>query len=260
MILRRVIAHVRNQEWTAIGIDFLIVVVGVFVGIQVSNWNAARAENRKAEIFSERLKADLSREAWGYDYLVAYLRETNSNQRRVLDAMAREAVLSDEQFVIGAYRATQYKYNERFRATYDELVSTGSIGLIADQELRATAGTIFTTPLFDIISQEASQSEFRRVFRETVSAEIQEALLERCGDRYVPTLDYAAIAGSIDYPCTLGVSAAKIKAAAIALKALPRFVPALQLRFADNQTALFDLQVNNKAVVRVLQAIRNGKK
>ena len=126
--------------------------------------------------------------------------------------------------------------------------------------MRATAGAIFTTPLFDIISQEASQSEFRRVFRETVSAEIQEALLERCGDRYAPTLDYAAIAGSIDYPCTLGVSAAKIEAAAIALKALPRFVPALQLRFADNQTALSDLQVNNKAVVRVLQAIRDGKK
>jgi hypothetical protein len=37
MILRRVIQHVRNQEWTAIGIDFLIVVFGVFMGIKVAN-------------------------------------------------------------------------------------------------------------------------------------------------------------------------------------------------------------------------------
>ncbi len=29
MILRRVIAHFRKQEWTAIVLDFLIVVVGV---------------------------------------------------------------------------------------------------------------------------------------------------------------------------------------------------------------------------------------
>ena len=35
MILRRVIGHFRRQEWTAIAIDFVIVVVGVFVGIQV---------------------------------------------------------------------------------------------------------------------------------------------------------------------------------------------------------------------------------
>ena len=39
MLLRRVIAHVRRQEWTAIGIDLVIVVVGVFIGIQVANWN-----------------------------------------------------------------------------------------------------------------------------------------------------------------------------------------------------------------------------
>jgi len=42
MILRRITEHVRDQNWTAIGIDFMIVVVGVFIGIQVSNWNAAR--------------------------------------------------------------------------------------------------------------------------------------------------------------------------------------------------------------------------
>ncbi|MCC6788995.1 MAG: hypothetical protein IT547_14270, partial [Hyphomonadaceae bacterium] len=44
MILRRVMEHLRKQEWTAIGIDFVIVVLGVFVGIQVSNWNEGRLE------------------------------------------------------------------------------------------------------------------------------------------------------------------------------------------------------------------------
>ena len=45
MILRRVIHHAKKQEWTAIAIDLVIVVVGVFIGIQVSNWNADRADN-----------------------------------------------------------------------------------------------------------------------------------------------------------------------------------------------------------------------
>lgn len=39
MILRRVIEHVRDQNWAAIGIDFCIVVIGVFFGIQVASWN-----------------------------------------------------------------------------------------------------------------------------------------------------------------------------------------------------------------------------
>jgi hypothetical protein len=50
MILRRVTEHVKAQNWFAVAIDFLIVVVGVFIGIQVANWNAARAvrEGEKA--------------------------------------------------------------------------------------------------------------------------------------------------------------------------------------------------------------------
>ncbi|MCK5746761.1 MAG: hypothetical protein KAH44_11125 [Oricola sp.] len=43
MILRRVIEHVKDQNWTAVALDFVIVVVGVFIGVQLGNWNASRA-------------------------------------------------------------------------------------------------------------------------------------------------------------------------------------------------------------------------
>ncbi len=153
MILRRVIQHVKKQEWTAIGIDFLIVVLGVFVGIQVSNWNAEREINKKSAVFTERLKSDLRGEAWGYEYLILYNKDILANAERVLSVLDGEAEMTDEQFVISAYRASQYKYNVRQRATYDEMISTGSIDLISDQTLRKTAVEIYTSTLFDEISQ-----------------------------------------------------------------------------------------------------------
>lgn len=39
MILRSITQHVKDQNWFAIALDFFIVVFGVFIGIQVSNWN-----------------------------------------------------------------------------------------------------------------------------------------------------------------------------------------------------------------------------
>ena len=59
MILRRVIAHLRNQEWTAVGIDFVIVVVGVVVGIQVSNLNSARIDRTLETGYVDRITIDL---------------------------------------------------------------------------------------------------------------------------------------------------------------------------------------------------------
>lgn len=59
MLLRRVIAHFRKQEWTAIGIDFLIVVMGVFIGIQVANWNEDRAARARERLLLVDLRAEI---------------------------------------------------------------------------------------------------------------------------------------------------------------------------------------------------------
>ena len=59
MILRRVIEHVRNQQWTAIWIDLIIVVVGVFIGIQVANWNEARSDRAAYQAALGRLAAEI---------------------------------------------------------------------------------------------------------------------------------------------------------------------------------------------------------
>lgn len=259
MILRRVTEHVKAQNWFAVGIDFVIVVVGVFIGIQVSNWNEDRETRQKAIVFTERLTEDLRKEAWGYESVIAYSRQTNANQRRVLQAMAGDLELSDEQFLINAYRATQYRENNRYRATYDELVSTGAIGLITDPVLREAAVGLFTTGYMEEFAQRVRDSEYRQLFRETVPAPVQEALLLHCGDRYPAELDYERLDTTLEYPCSLELPEEQISAAADALRGAPRLRPALQVRFADNQTTLTDLQDSNRIVVESLRAIRERK-
>ena len=88
MLLRRVIEHVRTQNWTAIGIDFVIVVIGVFIGIQVANWNDDRAVRQDQRAMLEQLYADLAPRM--EDWLEANNRvaiEDDANERIVLDAL-----------------------------------------------------------------------------------------------------------------------------------------------------------------------------
>lgn len=259
MILRRVIQHVKDQHWTAIWIDLVIVVVGVFIGIQVANWNAERETSKKSAVFTERLKADLRGEAWGYEYLILYNKDILANAERVLAAMDGEAEMTDEQFVISAYRASQYKYNVRQRATYDEMISTGSIGLIADQTLRKTAVEMYTSTLFDEISRDGQKSEYREIFRRSVSKDVQHALLKQCGDRFVEPLDYVLIVKSLDYDCTLDVPSEKISAAANSLRSKVELVPSLQFRFADVETVIADLEFYNPKLNKNLREIAGRK-
>ena len=59
MLLRSVMRHVRDQNWVAVGLDFLIVVVGVFIGIQVANWNEMRRERLEEQRILARLQVEV---------------------------------------------------------------------------------------------------------------------------------------------------------------------------------------------------------
>ena len=259
MMLRRLTQSLKEQNWTAIIIEFVLLVTGVFLGIQVSNWNAERETRQKSAIFTARLATDLQIEAWAYQYLIEYQKDVQANARRALDGLDGSQPLSDEQLVIAAYRATQYESQDRHRATYDELVSTGTIGLITNQKMRDTAMMVYATTLIDQTLEEGKQSEYRLIFRRTLPAQVQQALLERCGDKVITLLDYAGIVHSLDYPCTLDLPEETIRAAAQALRTRDGLVPALRLRYADTGTVLFNLLESNSALVDNLREFRSRK-
>lgn len=63
MIFRRIKAHVQKENWFAVGIDFVIVVVGVFLGIQIGNWNEARVSHVQEAEYLEQLRNEISANA-----------------------------------------------------------------------------------------------------------------------------------------------------------------------------------------------------
>lgn len=71
MILRRVIKHFREQEWTAIFLDFLIVVVGILIAFQITNWSGRRQDRIAYE--------------QAYDRMVAEARENIAQGERLID-------------------------------------------------------------------------------------------------------------------------------------------------------------------------------
>lgn len=42
MILRRFMKHVTDQNWFAVGLDVIVVITGIFLGMQVTEWNNER--------------------------------------------------------------------------------------------------------------------------------------------------------------------------------------------------------------------------
>lgn len=240
-MLRHVISHLRRQDWTAVFIELVVVVVGVFIGVQASNWNEQRETDQKAAIFTERLKADLRVEAWNYEMQVGYNEQVLANAERAVDALTGRASLSDEALLIAAYRASQFNGNSRRRATYDELTSTGEIGLIRDPALRTLAMDVYTLPQIVQIEQHGQESAYRRAFRMALPWQVQRVLSDKCGDHVVMIGDFDGIKMVLDYPCTTGLASDVVASSAATLRKDPKLVALLQLRIADVATDVNNL-------------------
>ena len=259
MIRRRVIEQLREQHWLAVFIELLIVVLGVFIGLQVSNWNQDRESARQGANFAERLKSDLRHEDWVYQLMITYNRQVLANADRAVSALEGRTTVSDEALLVSAYRATQYKQPVRRRSTYDELISTGTIGLIRDEKLRDTAMRLYNVATMDNMAREGRESRYREAFRMALPNDVQRALGRQCGDRYIDAGDYGASAGVLDYPCRTELSAQTISEAAQVLRSTPTLVPLLRLRIADIETRLGDLTSNNRTIMDNLRAIATKK-
>ncbi len=59
MLLRSLTKHVRDQNWFAVGLDFFIVVVGILIAFQITNWSEARSERQLESDYMALLVRDL---------------------------------------------------------------------------------------------------------------------------------------------------------------------------------------------------------
>lgn len=255
MAMRRAIDSLRRRDWASVVIEVLVVVVGVFIGLQASNWNQDRETDKRAAVFSQRLTSDLRAEAWGYEMQVGYFGTVLANASQAADALSGASPLSDEALLIAAYRGTQYNDNIRRRATYDELTSTGEIGLIRDAATRELAVRLYNFPDLQEIVETAKHSEYRHWFRLNMPHAIEKALSDSCGDKLVAVGDYKGIATALGYPCSLSLPPGEIAQAASILRSDKTLLPLLRLRVADLQTSLDNLTRYSRDIRDDLRAV-----
>ncbi|MCB2098373.1 MAG: hypothetical protein KDE05_12120 [Parvularculaceae bacterium] len=139
MILRRVIEHVKKQEWTAVFLDFVIVVFGVFIGIQVSNWNAARVDRERSEDYLSRIQTDLESDMHDLQQHKSVWERVAAEGYAAIEfaETGDRGVATDWEILRSFLHASQSWTFNFVDTTYSELRSAGELGLIADADLQS---------------------------------------------------------------------------------------------------------------------------
>ena len=144
MFLRRIVQNLKTQNWTAIGLELLIVIIGVFIGTQVSNWNQDRNERRETAQLLLELKPALTSFTDFFDAAKIYYATTRAYADRALAGWRGEPTVSDEQFVIAAYQASQIYTLGLKGETWTSIFGGDRLREIENAEVRRGLTTLMT--------------------------------------------------------------------------------------------------------------------
>jgi hypothetical protein len=219
MFLRRIIDHLRVQNWTAIAIDFVIVVIGVFIGMQVSNWNAERKEKAETQRMLAQLIPELQSQLEFFDSVNSYFATTRRYADQAFAGWKHDPGISDEQFVIAAYQASQITGIAINPDSWSLTFGGEQLRNIDDPRLRRTLELVLTSD-YSVVEYTAVATAYREQVRHVIPTDIQDAIRRDCGDRNVRGAAGAFVV-SLPPKCDLKLEPAEAAGAAEALRARP---------------------------------------
>lgn len=141
MILRRTVEALKQQHWTGVVIELVIVILGVFIGLQAQDWNTARAA--RAEL--DQQLVSLRQELAGNQAYFKKFRAELVGQLDDVNAL-REAFEQDPPTIASREVDLRLLNVQRIKVfapdltELNELVQTGGLRRIQDPKIRAAIG------------------------------------------------------------------------------------------------------------------------
>jgi len=176
----RLAAHLQRQDWAAVLIDLAIVVIGVFLGIQASNWNDERHDQRVANAYLQRIDSDLRSDVRQLRLHEDYWRASAEAGDRALH-FAEEGRRSDDEWntLLDFFHAGEVWSFTESNGTYNEMLSAGRLDLFSDSRLKAQLGNYYIGRRTQHLLFDAAPA-YRDDIRAAVPYRFQRYILDHC--------------------------------------------------------------------------------
>ena len=177
--VRRIFESFQTRNLSHLAVELFIVIIGVFVGIQVSNWNDERIERSRAHSYLERIRADLDADINNFRNRLDFWHKVSAYGELGLDYANTGDLGNASQWdlLLAYFQASQLGEFYTTRSTYDELKSGGALGLINDLGLRDQLARYYTNADNPVLTERPA---YREHIRGLIPLRIQNYIWGQC--------------------------------------------------------------------------------
>ena len=228
MIFKRAMAKLRAQEWAAILIELCIVIVGVFIGTWVANWNQERLEKQETQRMLAQLKPSLESLTDYYSNARVYYGTTRRYATTAFAGWHGDRKVSDREFVAAAYQTSQIFGIGTNSSSWAIVLGADQLRRIDDLAIRNDLSFLMSAD-YSQLDIAAVNTPYRQNVRRLIPIEVQDAIRNQCGDRPAPSKPLVVVLPST---CDLKITSEQASTTAAILRAHPELMQDLQWHMA----------------------------
>ncbi|MEO5628698.1 MAG: hypothetical protein ABIQ62_02870 [Thermomonas sp.] len=222
----------------------MLLVAGVFLGIQVANWNAARVEDARAQAYRARVDGNLENDLLSIQRREVFWQTVIDHGKDAIHYAESGELVDGSAWktVLAFYQASQLWQWATADSTYQEMRSAGELGLIRDQTLRDALSQYYlengsgTAYLFQF------QPEYRKIVRGLTPSVVADHIWAKCWQQPRPSEQYLL-------DCDSPISEAQAQAVLDGYLKAPYLLPELRFWVA-NQGVTLNAIGNYKPILR----------
>lgn len=147
MLPSRLREHVRRQNWAAVVLDFIIVLVGVLLAFQINSWSQQRMEKAEQRAALERLLSESEESIRYLRRSIDRFQEGNLSRVELLTRLREdnwENFINDE-MALGVITIGRAPPAAPPRSAYDEVIASGRFADMGDAELRTAVTEYYSS-------------------------------------------------------------------------------------------------------------------
>ena len=96
MLLRKLSLHLKKQDWFAAGLDLLIVIAGIFLGLQAQQWYVDRESQEREQVLLLKLRDEISTNNRLARYKIDYRTQVSETGERAIAFLNAERSCAED--------------------------------------------------------------------------------------------------------------------------------------------------------------------
>lgn len=203
MIRSRLVGALCRQDWMAVAIELATVVLGLFLGLQLNEWNDVRKARVREQADLVRLEQESEADVNMLHRFVARFDRLNAEQEAAISALSSgdKTKFTSHELAGRILSLSHYPGIAPPRAVYDELSSSGQINEIGSSSVRGAVASYYAELSFiqsqlDYFRQGASAESARTAPGQMATYDSRGSTFD---DRFIYTADFDAITRDQSY-------------------------------------------------------------